>query len=333
VRLPGTDVERRVGVAGAKHTTRDLIAGLARGGFDVDHVVTLDPETAERERVAGYLDLRPFLAERGIPATHVETYALSSEADRKRLLALELDLLLVMGWQRLVPAWWLEALPYGAFGMHGSSRPLPWGRGRSPMNWSLIQDKDVFLTHLFQLAPGVDDGTILAVQDFDITPFDTAFTLHLKNLVAMTRLCLEHLPAHLLGRSMLSPQEEAGATYYPKRSEEDGLVFWEDTTWEIYNLVRAVTRPFAGAFAFLGDDPERKVTIWRAIPFDSRITWPDADPGEVLAAFYDGSFVVRTGDTSLLVLESDGPAVTDADVGARLGRLGQPRKVWENLPA
>ena len=79
--------------------------------------------------------------------------------------------------------------------MHGSSKPLPHGRGRSPMNWSLVQNKDCFYTHLFRYRPGVDDGEIAAVQIFDITPFDTCLTLHYKNTLSMIGLLEKALPS------------------------------------------------------------------------------------------------------------------------------------------
>jgi methionyl-tRNA formyltransferase len=269
---------------------------------------------------------------RALPYSVVKQYSLNSPEDRNAMLALELDALLVMGWQRLIPAWFLERLSIGAFGMHGSSKPLPHGRGRSPMNWSLIQNKECFYTHLFRYRPGVDDGEIAAVQVFDITPFDTCLTLHYKNTLSMIGLLERSLPALLEGTAKLTPQPTEGATYYPKRAEEDGLIYWTDTTIEIYNLVRAVTRPFPGAFSFLDNQAEKKVRIWRAIPFDTRLDWPNAVPGQVVAVFGEGAFVVRTGDSSLLVQESEGAPLTHSDVGRRFGDLGTPRKIWPDLP-
>jgi hypothetical protein len=45
-----------------------------------------------------------------------------------------------------------------------------------------------------------------------------------------------------------------------------------------------------------------------------------------------GEFVVKTGDSTLLVQESEGATLTHADTGRRLGNLGIPRKVWDGLP-
>jgi methionyl-tRNA formyltransferase len=323
---------KRVGVVGCKHTTLDLIVGLRRHGFTIDHCVTLGPETGVEQKVAGYYELQPFLQQIGVPCAIAQKYTLNSDEDRQSMIGLNLDMLLVMGWQRLIPDWWLESLSVGAFGMHGSSRPLPHGRGRSPMNWSLIQNKDIFYTHLFQYKPGVDDGPVVGAQTFDITPFDDCHTLHQKNLTSMIHLCAKLLPQLLAGMAVLTPQPKEGTSYYPKRGAEDGLIYWTDPTIAIYNLVRAVTRPFPGAFSYLDNDAARKVFIWRCIPFDTRLSWPGSVPGEIVEVFYDGTFVVRTGDSTILVQDSEGAQFTDADISRRFGDLDTPRKQWPNLP-
>ena len=188
------------------------------------------------------------------------------------------------------------------------------------MNWSLIQNKQIFYTHLFQYKPGVDDGPIVGVQTFDINCFDTGHTLHFKNLVAMAQLCARHVPELLSGNAVLTPQPKERASYYPKRAAEDGLIYWSDSTTEIYNLIRAVTKPFPGAFALLDSDtPEKGVPLARAIPFDTQLQWPNGVPGEIVEVFYDGSFVVKTRDSSLLVIESEGWDFQHEDIGRRFG--------------
>jgi len=323
---------KRIGVAGCKHTTQEFVSALIRHGWTPDHVVTISPEKGEKESVAGYHDLRPFLTESSIDHTWAHRYSLKSEEDQTALLGLNLDILFVIGWQRLIPDWWLESLPIGAFGMHGSSRHLPYGRGRSPMNWSLLQNKTAFFTHLFRYKPGVDDGDLVGFKAFDITPYDTALTLHYKNTVSMMQLVVEHLPSLLEGSVTYTPQDEHGATYYPKRTHEDGMIFWTDATMDIVNLVRAVTDPFPGAFTYLDGDANHPITIWSAIPFDSQLVFPNAVPGEIVEVFTEGHFIVKTGTSSVLVLHHEGCDLTSKDVGRVLGPGSTIRKIYENIP-
>jgi UDP-4-amino-4-deoxy-L-arabinose formyltransferase/UDP-glucuronic acid dehydrogenase (UDP-4-keto-hexauronic acid decarboxylating) len=278
------------------------------------------------------MDLREGMRARGIPVYTAKSYSLKNDEDQKAIAPMGLDVLFVMGWQRLIPEWFLSKLSIGAFGMHGSSKRLPYGRGRSPLNWSLIQNKTAFFTHLFRYEPGVDDGKVAGVQTFEITPFDTCLTLHHKNTISMIRLVLRLLPDLLSGTAKLQAQPTEGATYYPKRSPDDGAIDWEDSVGDIYNLIRAVTKPFAGAFTFLNNDANQRLTIWRAIPFDPFLFAEINEPGRLLHVFETGEFLVKTGTATLLVQEFEGFRPTPSDVGGVFGNFGKPRKIWENVP-
>jgi methionyl-tRNA formyltransferase len=320
---------KKIAVFGCKHTTRDLIVALNDLGYRIDTCITISEELAAAQQVAGYYDLAETCAAYTICRHSADKYNLTSPRDIELINDLHIDLALAIGWQRLIPHAILSGFGIGAFGMHGSSEPLPHGRGRSPMNWSLIQDKKIFYTHLFKYEPGVDDGRIVGVQKFDINEFDDCHTLHLKNLTAMVQLCRAHLPKLLDGTALLYAQPKEGISYYPKRSEEDGLIFFEQQSMRaIYNLVRGVTRPFPGAFAYA--DGNAKVRIWVAIPFDTQIRWPDAKAGQVVELFYDGTFVVSTIDGSLLVTDYTSPEPIAK--GMLLSANGRIPRVWENLP-
>jgi methionyl-tRNA formyltransferase len=278
------------------------------------------------------MDLRPQMAARGIPVYTAEAYTLKTAEDENAIGKLGIEMLLVMGWQRLIPEWFLKRLSIGAFGMHGSSRRLPYGRGRSPLNWSLIQNKTAFFTHLFRYDVGVDSGQIAGVQVFEISPFDDCYTLHLKNTLAMIQLVIRLMPQLLDGSAKLEEQPTEGATYYPKRSADDGEICWEDSAADIYNLVRGVTRPFPGAFTYLNNESKKKVTIWRGIPFGPFLFANPDVPGKLLHVFTSGEFVIKTGTSAFLVQDYEGYHPKGEDTGQIFGNLGRPRKVWENIP-
>ncbi|HBX53000.1 MAG: hypothetical protein A2275_12035 [Bacteroidetes bacterium RIFOXYA12_FULL_35_11] len=327
-------MKNKIAVAGCKHTTLDLIKGLQKEGFSIDYVITINSEKAKKHKVAGYFDLKPYLEEMLIPYYIANNYNLQSEEDKKNIKNIKIDILLCMGWQRLIPVWFLDILSVGAFGMHGSNKPLPHGRGRSPLNWSLIQDKKIFITNLFRYNPGMDDGDIVATQYFEITSFDDALTLHFKNLVAMIKLCSYALPKIISNDYPRVRQKENSKSFYPKRTEDDGLIFWEDATFDIYNLIRAVTKPFPGAFTFYESQNGsiNKLKIWSAIPFDTHLRWDDMNCGQICECFFDGSFIVKTGDTSLLVRKHEGIEKNEIIKGLMLHSNNILRKQWVNLP-
>lgn len=324
---------KRIGVAGCKHTTLDFIKGIINAGFKVDCVITISEQKGQSQKVAGFYNMVPFLKELNIPYYIADKYSLLSDKDEKAIKLLKLDLLFCVGWQRLIPEWFLNDLTIGAFGMHGSNKPLPHGRGRSPLNWSLIQNKKVFFTHLFRYKAGVDDGDIVGYQLFEITPFDTALTLHYKNLISMIKIVVSTLPSLLNGSIKLIPQPDIEPSFYPKREEEDGLIHWDLASEDIYNLIRAVTAPFPGAFGYINSGLNVvKIKIWKAIPFDTHLRWDNLNPGTICMFFFDSTFIVKTGDTSVLVQEYEVDANIKLKEGLRIHTNGKLKKTWENLP-
>ena len=209
------------------------------------------------------------------------------------------DLMIVGGWQRLFPESVLDTLKIGAIGGHGSSDFLPKGRGRSPLNWSLIEGKKRFILQWFLIEPGIDDGKIFASADFDILPSDTIKTLYQKNSIVTKLALMENIP-RLLNGSCEFKEQLGVPSYYPKRSPEDGFINWEEMdVWEIANLIRALTKPYPGAYGFLG---QKQYRIWRSQVFDTRIKYPEAGYGQVVDK-YGEDLIINCRGGLLLVDE------------------------------
>jgi methionyl-tRNA formyltransferase len=80
------------------------------------------------------------------------------------------------------------------------------------------------------------------------------------------------------------PQDENKATYWPQRKPEDGELTPDMTVADVDRMVRAVTRPYPGAWFWLGD---RKARIWAG-----HITSDDVTLVKTLKLpFKDGSFI------------------------------------------
>ena len=101
------------------------------------------------------------------------------------------------------------------------------------------------------------------------------------------------------------------ASAWPKRVPGDGIIDWETRARYLYDWVRAQTRPYPGAFTFLGDE---KVVVWRARPVELEAPAP---AGTVVAALPDGP-VVACGEGGLLLEEVETRAEAIA-VGTVLG--------------
>ncbi len=204
------------------------------------------------------------------------------------------DFIFSFYYRRLLCAATLVIPRLGAINLHGSL--LPKYRGRAPLNWVLIHGETITGVTLHYMDALADHGDIIAQRTVPIATEDTALTLSRKLTVEARMLLAETYPLILTGRAPRIPQDHAGATTFGRRTPADGLIDWSRSAWEIYNLIRAVTRPFPGAFTFLRG---RRVILWRARPPQVRPV--PASPGTILGIGEGGVLAVATGERVLEV--------------------------------
>jgi len=251
--------------------------------------------------ISGYFDYSNLANEHNIPIYFVKSYNLKSLEDVDFFKKNSFDLIIQGGWQRLFPGDILATLKIGAIGMHGSPNFLPKGRGRSPLNWSLINNENRFIMHMFLIKPGVDDGDVFDTYMFDINQLDDIETLYMKYSIVYKKMLERNLARLESAKLELLPQKGT-PSYYSKRSAEDGEIKFETMdVWSIYNLIRAVTRPYPGAFINNFEKNERCI-IWKARVLDTRITYPGAEYGKIVETF-GTKFVLNCLGGLLLVEE------------------------------
>ncbi|MBO5472254.1 MAG: hypothetical protein J6A08_00450 [Lachnospiraceae bacterium] len=301
----------KVVVFGVKDTSENIVSFIQEQICPVDLVITISPEVTKKNQVSGYKGLS-FLTEKyGIPVHEADSYFLTDEKTQKFMRENEFDIGISMGWQRLMPKSVLDCFKYGVFGFHGNCGYLPFGRGRSPLNWSIILGDTRFNLNLFQYDEKADSPNVFATEMFSITPHDDIRTAQYKNMICSKNLIRRLLKAYEEDRIEIRTASKDFDSWYDKRTAADGRIDFHARTREIYNLVRGVAAPFPGAYAMLG---EEKVTVWEAHPFDEMIDFSAYAPGEVIDIF-DGKLVVRTVDGSLLIDRYECPIqVTVGDV-------------------
>jgi methionyl-tRNA formyltransferase len=237
-----------------------IIEELLELGYKFEYFVCLTPQQKDQYEISGYYDFREIAQKNEIPVYIPEKYSLNGEKDKLFFEENNFDILIQGGWQRLFPEYLINKLSIGALGFHGSSDFLPKGRGRSPMNWSILENKDRFIMSLFLIKPGVDDGDIVDFIEFDINEFDDINTMYYKYAISNRDLIVRNLPKLLSGEFNVIPQV-GEPSYYGKRTPEDGKIDWEEMDVKaIYNLVRSSTKPYPGAFCTVN---KTKLRIWK----------------------------------------------------------------------
>jgi len=205
--------------------------------------------------------------------------------------ALAPEILFSFYYRHLLSAEVLAMPPRGALNLHGSL--LPRGRGRAPVNWSLVHGDARTGVSLHYMVEKADAGDLVDQEAVAIAIWDTALTLYEKLERATVRVLERALPALAAGTAIARPQDLAKGTYWGRRRPRDGAIDWSWPAGRIYDLVRAVTHPYPGAFCRLDGD---KLILWWAVPAGE--VRPGAPPGSILELGRDG-IDVAAGDGAL----------------------------------
>jgi len=285
---------------------RNCLEAAAEVGAGVVGVVTL-PGPVDPNR-SGQCSFDEVAAALG--AELVETADINSRETLDAVRALEPDLIFVVGWSQLVRDPFITLAREGVFGMHPTL--LPRHRGRAPIPWAILTGLARTGVTLFEIVDATaDSGAIVGQAVVALEPDETATTLFDRLATAHVELVREYVPRIVARTAPREPQDPRRASSWPKRVPGDGIIDWETRSWYLYDWVRAQTRPYPGAFTFLGDE---KVVVWRARPVEHGEAAP---PGTIVAHPAEGP-VVACGEGALLLEEVETGAGR-LEVGARLG--------------
>ncbi|ANH98229.1 UDP-4-amino-4-deoxy-L-arabinose formyltransferase / UDP-glucuronic acid dehydrogenase (UDP-4-keto-hexauronic acid decarboxylating) [Pseudomonas koreensis] len=230
------------------------IEALLNSGYDIAAVFTHADDPKEN---AFYASVAQLCANKGIPVHAPEdaNHPLWIE----RIAKLDPEYIFSFYYRNLLSEPLLALAKKGAFNLHGSL--LPRYRGRAPANWVLVNGETETGVTLHRMVKRADAGAIVAQQRVAIERSDTGLTLHAKLRTAASDLLRDTLPNMLQGKITETPQDESKATVFGRRTPADGKLVWAKPAEELFNLVRAVTRPYPGAFCAVG---EHKLIVWSA---------------------------------------------------------------------
>jgi UDP-4-amino-4-deoxy-L-arabinose formyltransferase/UDP-glucuronic acid dehydrogenase (UDP-4-keto-hexauronic acid decarboxylating) len=232
------------------------IRALLDHGFTIPMVLSHEDDPGENRWFGSVAE---FCRERGIQVFSPKGVNAPPWPDRIR--EAQPDLLFSFYYRSMLKKEILEIPPLGAMNLHGSL--LPKYRGRAPVNWVLVNGETETGVTLHFMTEKPDAGDIVGQAAVRIAFDDTALTLFGKMEKAASRLLAELLPRIANGEIPRRPNDLARGSYFGGRRPEDGRIDWSRPAMEIYNLIRAVTRPYPGAFSELAGE---KLTVWWAIP-------------------------------------------------------------------
>lgn len=187
----------------------------------------------------------------------------------------EPTLLWITDYRYLLPAELLALAPRGAVNLHPSL--LPAYRGRAPLNWAILHgERELGLTAHFVDA-GMDSGDVIEQRRFELRDdqdVGDALEILYPLYAELTRDVLARFEH---GRVRRRPQDASRASAFPRRRPEDGAIDWTRDARSIHDLVRAVARPYPGAFC---EHAGRRLHVWKSQVLDEPA---GAAPGTLLS--------------------------------------------------
>jgi len=242
--------------------------------------------------IPDWRDLSDLTRDRSIE--HHEVKHLGTPENLARIRELRPDTILAMGFPETLSVELLSTARLGTVGSHPSA--LPRNRGETPIPGQILHGETEGGLTFFLMGEGVQDGPIVSQRRFKITLTDTASTLYAKTIIAGREMLGDVTAMLERGQFDTTPQDESLATYLPSGDLDNRHIDWKQNARRTYDLVRAATEPYPGAFCYLGS---RKLILWE-VGFSHEPV--EARPGEVVR-ISDRGVEVATG-AGLLVIRT-----------------------------
>ncbi len=248
-------------------------------GGNLDLLITLKDEKAKNKSGRIYLD--EFAEKQDVPLLKINH--INDEEAINALIKYDIDWMFIIGWSQIAGEKVINTPKYGSIGMHPTL--LPKGRGRAAIPWAIIKGLDKTGVTMFKLDKGVDTGPILGQIEIPMEEDENASTLYEKVNIAHESLIEQIWPSLKDGSLKAVVQDDSQATYWEGRKPEDGEIKQSMSVVEVDRLVRAVTKPYPGAFIIRNN---QKIIIWEGHPVDNEIS---ASRNQVLLKLKDGNYL------------------------------------------
>ena len=241
---------------GAVTTTRRVLETMIEVDFPISYVFSLDD--AVSANVSDYDPIFKIAEKYNVP--YKKFKKINDEENVKIIKEIEPDYIFVIGLSQLVKDEIINAAKKGVVGFHPA--PLPKYRGRATNVWQQLLGVKESAVSVFFIDDGIDSGDILAQEPYYIGDDDYCQDVLDKideaAIVAMRKVLIG------LRDNTLVPvkQNDEEASYTLKRSPEDGLIDWNQSIKDIHLFIRAISKPYPGAFSMY--DGKSKIVIYRA---------------------------------------------------------------------
>ncbi|RXJ68984.1 methionyl-tRNA formyltransferase [Halarcobacter ebronensis] len=240
-----------------------------------------------------FVDITPLCKENEIPFRFVEN--INEKENINWIASLSPDIIFCFGWSSLIKKELLELPPMGVIGYHPAK--LPYNRGRHPLIWTLVLGLDKSASTFFFMDESADSGDILSQKDFEVFASDTAKILYDRVIGIALEQIEDFVPQLQKKNYQRIQQDNSLANIWRKRGQADGKIDFRMSSQAIYNLVRALSKPYIGAHLEYNG---KNINIWRVRVVEN--SQQNIEFGKVLD-ISDNKVLVKTYDGAIEIIE------------------------------
>ena len=195
----------------------------------------------------------------------------------------------------IVPGTILHYPTHGSIQYHPSL--LPKHRGKSAINWAVVNGEQRTGVSIFWVDEGIDTGPILLQKEVTIDPDDTTGSLYFNKLFPLgVDALMEALDLINSGTAPRIEQDHFQATYEPPYDERYARIDWHKPGCEVYNLIRGCD-PQPGAYTMVHG---KKLQLYATSPLFRPEFRDKGLPGCILRIEENGVIISVKGGALLL---------------------------------
>ena len=284
----------RIVFAGTPAFAQSALAALHQAGHDIALVLTQPDRPAGRGMKLQASAVKQYALTHGMPVCQPTSLRLGGKHPdealqaQQAIAAAQAELMVVVAYGLLLPAWTLQSLPLGCLNIHASL--LPRWRGAAPIQRAIEAGDAETGVCIMQMDEGLDTGAVLLREALPIASDDTSSTLHDKLASLGARLVVQSLAE--LSALKATPQPTQGACYAAKILKDEALLDFALPALALSQRIRAFD-PFPGAHTLLRG---QVLKIWSAQVAAER---PAHDAGLGPTATAPGTVLQNPSDAAL----------------------------------
>jgi methionyl-tRNA formyltransferase len=210
------------------------------------------------------------------------------------------DYIFVAGWSELLSPELINIPLKGTIGFHPAK--LPFDRGRSVVAWQIEEGYTESALTMFYYNDFPDGGDIIAQEYFKIEKNDYLIDVLRKINNATYNLIHAYFPLIRLGKVTRKKQQLDEGNFRRLRKTVDSQIDWNQNSENIYNKIRAISKPYPGAETLLN---EKHMKIWKAEILKHFPFGKTERHGIIVASLYDNSLIIKTRNGFIRILEYD----------------------------